>query len=185
MEETDKLISQSLCGDTHAFTELVRMTQNRLRGFILWYLPIKSEVDDIAQEVYLYVFDNLNKYEAGTDFSSWLREIARYRIMNRKRSAARQAEREEKYVDKILLETEDENSQVTDVIDDRLSAMKKCLNRLPDKSRQLLEQRYFQNLNARTLSEKIDMSSSAIRMTLMRVRTILRTCIEEGTGENG
>ncbi|MCM8528953.1 MAG: sigma-70 family RNA polymerase sigma factor [Lentisphaeraceae bacterium] len=181
MDDLDQLILQVKAGKREAFSQIVRLTQNRLRGFIMWYVPVASEVDDIAQDVYLYVFDNLSQYEPGSDFQAWLREIARYRSLNRARKVSRQMQRENRYAEHLILENEPENDQIQNAQEDRIDLMKKCLNKLPEKSQQLIKQRYFQNLNSEDLSEKLSMSAAGIRMTLMRVRNLLRECISSET----
>jgi RNA polymerase sigma-70 factor (ECF subfamily) len=64
-----------------------------------------------------------------------------------------------------------------DEVDERLSALNKCLGRLEEKDRQLIEHRYS---SASTLDEYATQSGrpvGSLRVSLFRIRAALRNCI--------
>ena len=54
-----------------------------------------------------------------------------------------------------------------------------CLNKLSQKSKDLVLGRYQEELNSPSLAKKFAMSATAVRLALMRIRKQLKLCVEE------
>ncbi len=176
--QIDECIQRVRAGDLDAYAQVVQETQDRLRAFILWFHPEASVVDDIAQEVYIFAYRNIDQYETGTEFLAWLRTIARYRILNRGRSVMARVQREERYADEVLLSAAAECEDVSEHQLDRLDMLRKCLEKLPQKSLEIIKRRYQEELNSDQLASALGKSATALRVTLMRIREQLRQCVE-------
>ncbi|MCG8376811.1 MAG: hypothetical protein MI702_10050, partial [Chlorobiales bacterium] len=59
-----------------------------------------------------------------------------------------------------------------------MQALKECLKRLPQASRDLLYHRYADQENAQQLSKQLRISPVAVRLKLMRIRNAMKTCVE-------
>jgi DNA-directed RNA polymerase specialized sigma24 family protein len=64
-----------------------------------------------------------------------------------------------------------------------IERLRSCLERLPERSRTLVGLRYERHLRSDAIAAWLRTNGAAIRMALMRVRTILRDCMARSAGE--
>ena len=60
----------------------------------------------------------------------------------------------------------------------RAVALETCVEKLPDKSRRLLELRYEDGASAEAMAETLHSTAGSVRVTLHRVRNLLAECIQ-------
>ena len=177
-DRIDESVRQVRAGALDAFSALVEETQDRLRSHILWVCPCSAEaVDDIAQEVYVHAYRNLDQYELGTDFWAWLKALARFRAMSYLRRATARVQREQKYADAAMLETF-LNEEPADEQSAFLAAMRRCMEHLSEEARLLLGQFYGEEVSSEALGGRIGKTRGAVRVILLRIRGQLRKCVE-------
>ena len=166
MKKTEKLES---------FTELVKIHQSSLRAFIRSIGVSRDKVDDYAQEAFLIAYKKFDDYnEEKASFGIWLKGIIRYLILNDKRKAARRFRLQDKFIGDLLISdpiTMHEQGQY------EVDTLKVCINKLEGPARELIKLRYEKNLNSKELAEKLDRKPVAIRQQLMRIRSVLKSCI--------
>ena len=125
------------------FVEEVQSEQARLRSSIR-ALGVRAEaIDDIAQEALVIALTKLDEFDRGGDFGAWVRQIARRLVANERRKEARRNLILSDEVTDLLLDLRLEPAHWTDRLEreDELSALRKCLAALPNRSRKLLHQR--------------------------------------------
>src|SRR3979411_2465401 len=79
-------------GDTAAFEELIERHQSLVIGTIARMLGSNSDVEDIAQQVFIRVWKNAGRYVARAKFTTWLLKITRNLVFNELRRSKRQAQ---------------------------------------------------------------------------------------------
>ncbi len=80
-----EVIRQIRSGDDSAFDELMRRYQRAVVNFVYRMLGNADDSDDIAQEVFVRVYQNLDTYRPETRFSTWLFALARNAAIDRLR----------------------------------------------------------------------------------------------------
>ncbi len=70
-----ELIQAFRAGDETAFTALVQKYQQHVFNLIFHHAGPRAEVEDLAQEVFLKVFANLNSFQGRASFRTWLYRI--------------------------------------------------------------------------------------------------------------
>jgi RNA polymerase sigma-70 factor (ECF subfamily) len=174
----DAVVAEVLAGNTDAFRDIVLMTQENLRAFVLWVCPARSVVDDIAQEAYLLAFRNLDKYTPGTSFSAWLRTIARNRVANHVRSAVARCKREKRFGEAAMLEHALEDDVVdAEYAQRRVEALRTCMGKLSETNREMLSLRYEGQRKSHEIARLLGRSAGAVRAALKRIRFALRDCV--------
>lgn len=164
-----------------AFSALVYEHQSSLRGFIR-ALGIESAwVDDIAQEVFIVAYRGFESFDSQKDFGKWLRGIARNLVINERRKEARHARLlDGPFTDLMLAAHSDTPSPEETVETQRVvEAMNDCVGQLPERSRDLLRQRYHGPETATSLAAHFRMSPDAIRQSLVRIRAQVKQCIQK------
>src|SRR6059058_5433508 len=76
-------------GDTVAFEQLVGRHQTLVAGTVARMLGSNSDVEDIAQQVFIRVWKSAGRYVARAKFTTWLLKITRNLVFNEMRRAKR------------------------------------------------------------------------------------------------
>ncbi len=72
----ERLVKATLTGDDEAFTELVRRYKRRVFNIVAKFVRNNHELEDICQEIFIKVYQNLKKYRADAPFEHWVSKIA-------------------------------------------------------------------------------------------------------------
>ncbi len=141
-------------------------------------------VDDLAQETLIIALEKLDEFDRGGDFGAWVRQIARRLIANERRKETRRNQILSDRVTDILLEMGHEpmSPRERQEHDEELAALRECMAALPKHGRELLRQRYFEDLSPGTIGSRTGRPSNQVRQTLLRLRRALLECIERRTG---
>ena len=78
-------------GDTVAFEELVERHQRLVVGTVARMLGNNSDVEDIAQQVFVRVWKSAKRYVPRAKFTTWLLKITRNLVFNELRRRSRHA----------------------------------------------------------------------------------------------
>jgi len=84
-DETGRLVKAAQEGDRWAFDELTRRYRDRIFALALHLTGSRSDADDIAQEVFLRAYKQLNTFEGRSEFFTWVYRIAVNRSLNCRR----------------------------------------------------------------------------------------------------
>src|SRR5438128_2456895 len=76
-------------GDTVAFEKLVERHQALVAGTVARMLGSNSDVEDIAQQVFIRVWKSARRYVPRAKFTTWLLKITRNLVFNEMRRAKR------------------------------------------------------------------------------------------------
>lgn len=180
----DALILAAQAGSEEAFCALVRLHQGAVRAFVARYACEGSVIDDIAQECFLAAYRDLARYDGRGPFRTWLLGIARHRALTWLRTETRRRAHEPLRVENILLSVAPrmESEEDLDAEERRLLALRSCVEQLPSHSADLVQAHYRDGQDASELADRSGRSEPAVRMALMRVRRLLRDCIERRIG---
>ncbi|HYG74532.1 MAG TPA: sigma-70 family RNA polymerase sigma factor [Planctomycetota bacterium] len=181
MTTTDALVEAVKAGDVEQYGELVRQHQAAVRAFIATYCPNWETVDDLAQQTFIWAYEHFDEYTPGTRFSAWLKAIARNKILAELEEKKRDSGRRQKYVDFVqavsgqceVKEAEPEDEQ------DLSSALRQCMEKLPSDLRELLKERYQDDVAVRELAQRVKKTEAALKVTLFRIRQMLKRCVEQ------
>lgn len=80
-----ELVKQSLNGNNDAFAELLSRYKNLVYSVVLRMVNDSEEANDLAQEVFIKIYKNLDKYHPDYKFSTWIIRIATNHIIDYRR----------------------------------------------------------------------------------------------------
>jgi RNA polymerase sigma-70 factor (ECF subfamily) len=169
------------------FLDQVQRNQVRLRAYVR-ALGVRAEwVDDLAQEAFLIALRRLDEFDRTGDFGGWVRQIARRLIANERRKAMRRDLFLSDHATDLLLEMHREvtNPGELQEREEEIARLRECVAGLPKRSRDLLQQRYFEDLSPGAIGSRMGLPSNQIRQTLLRLRRALLTCMERRTSPQG
>lgn len=152
--------------------QLFVLHQDALKAFVLSLWPDFAETDDVMQEVFLTISRKAADFREGSNFLSWARTIARYKVCEGRRGKSRLLMRPE--VMEVL--TADCPQDWAD--DKRLIALTRCIEKLPPKAREVVQLRYHKDHGPGEISRLLSRSLNAVNVSLAKAREALRHCVE-------
>ena len=174
-------MSADLQIDDNLFAGLVEEHQASLRVFVRSLGVEPDWVDDMAQDAFVVVYREMCSYDSERDFGKWLRGIARNLVRNELRKQGRHRRILHEGLSQHLLEFGEKEESQFDV--SQISALRDCVEQLPNRSRELVHSRYYEGWNATVLADKFEMKAATIRQTLLRIRRQLYQCINQRVKE--
>lgn len=169
-------ITAAIAGDQDAFAGLVRLHQARLRGLVALSLSERDDVLEVVQESFVDAWRALDRFDQSREFGPWLRTLCRNRTLKFLRDRLPKRRRELALVDELLLA-----APVSEPVDDRLSALRRCLEQLDAEHRRLLEQRFADGTAVQDLALALGKSPNAVSMILLRLKSVLMRCVAGAT----
>jgi len=160
-----------------ALATLVGLHQRRLRGFVAVLWPDLGAVDDLAQEVFLRALRLVDRIEDLENFDRFLRGIARNVVREHARKHSARFQSFERYADRVAADAEPAPPDD----DEKSRTLATCLEKLPARSRDLLDLRYRRDKNSSEIARDWGMKAGAVRALLLRVREALLKCVQSGT----
>lgn len=171
-----ELVERVQRGELEAFEELLGLHSTHLRAFIAMKLPIPHLIDEIAHETFVFAHRHIMDFEPGTNFGKWLRAIAFNLVRKETLRHQRLSKNQEKLLEHYLVQQAGRGEFAPD--SPAIVYLEECLQRLPDRQRELLVHKYSLSESSREIAEAFQQSEAWVRTTLCRIRTSLRQCIE-------
>jgi len=149
--------------------------QSKLRGYILACLGNYANTADVLQRTNLTLWKKAGEFQRGASFLPWAYAIARFEILSFLRDHKRDRLVFSEEVAKLMMELVAEEDADAD---ERQLALRRCVDKLPRRSRDLLSQRYDQGNSIKQIASDSNHSEVAIKSTFLRIRRTLEKCIE-------
>src|SRR5438105_5637179 len=173
-------------GDTIAFEQLVERHQALVAGTIARMLGSNSDVEDIAQQVFIRVWKSASRYVARAKFTTWLLKITRNLVFNEMRRAKRHPHvpmQIEPEADEIPLKDEATATPDAILLEAELqAAIEKAITLLPETQRMPIVLRRYEELSYEEIADVLDLSVPAVKSLLFRARTELRERLKDYLG---
>jgi RNA polymerase sigma-70 factor (ECF subfamily) len=165
-------------GDTAAFEKLIERHQTLVAGTIARMLGSNSDVEDIAQQVFIRVWKSAGRYVPRAKFTTWLLKITRNLVFNELRRSKRRAQvplQIEPGAEELPLKDGATASPDASLLETELQqAIQKAITELPESQRMAIVLRRYEELSYEQIAEILDLSVPAVKSVLFRARTELR-----------
>ncbi len=165
--ELNAALDRARAGDGAAFRELYHRFARAVNGALLAHVP-PEDVDDLAQEVFLSAWQNLQRLRGGEHFGGWVLAIARNRA---RRHLARRGPQLVELSAELLDPSMDESVAVQRGESERILAQ---LRALPDPYREPLTMRLVEGLSGAAIAELTGLTPGSVRVNLTRGMKQLR-----------
>ena len=173
-------------GDTSAFEKVIERHQALVAGTAARMLGSNSDVEDIAQQVFIRVWKSARRYVPRAKFTTWLLKITRNLVFNELRRAKRRAQvplQSDPGAEEIPLKDETNPAPDASLLEEELQrAIEEAIMQLPESQRMALVLRRYEQLSYEEISEVLDLSVPAVKSVLFRARTELRTRLNKYLG---
>lgn len=186
MEEgnLERVVERAKAGDTLAWEELVHATADHIYRMAVSFTRHRAEAEDLTQEVYIRIWQNLHQYVPGCSFRAWAYRVAHNLFVDYYRRTRKQ--REATWLDEEFLATlpGGEDPFARAVRRQRLELAHKALQQLPEELAQLLLLRDFADWSYEELAAEFNIPLGTVKSRLNRARRELALAIRGILGES-
>lgn len=161
--------------DQERFMRLWTSAQPAVANYVHALVRDHAAAKDVLQETALVLFRRFADYDGQRPFLAWALGIARFQVMGLRRDAARSRVA---FDDELLAQFTDTWAELAPASSDRSAALQSCIERLAAHARRSVQLRYFEDLTAEQIAQRLGGNGPAVRVNLQRIREQLRTCVE-------
>ena len=182
------LIRSILNGQKRAFDELVLRYQNRVYHLCYRFFGDDNEANDMAQEIFIKVYQSLGSFRFESGFSTWLYRIAVNTCKNRLKSMDFRFKKvlgslngkQNPGNDQPVMEIADDSSSPALELEKKESALlvQKAINALSPDKKTVVILRDIQGLSYEEIAGVTGFSMGTVKSKLARARVALRKKLE-------
>jgi RNA polymerase sigma-70 factor (ECF subfamily) len=174
-EVLDDTLARSKSGDQAAFADLVRGHQAMVFSLGHHFFRDRSLAEDMAQEVFLHLYQNLGSIESPAHLKYWLRKVTGHRCIDYSRKHK---------VQTVSVDDAPEPVSIFDWPDAMMrSTLRRIVATLPEKPRLVVTLRYQEDLDPTEIAEILEMPLNTVKSHLRRSLVILREKVTRSLGE--
>jgi RNA polymerase sigma-70 factor (ECF subfamily) len=172
----DDRIERSALEEELAFEQIVRQHQGMVFSLAYHYLRDRSLAEELAQEVFLNLHQNLHAIKSPEHLTFWLRKVTSHRCIDQSRR--------QKVRPQVSLEDVPEPATTAKENDLFLSEMlRRVVDTLPEKARMVVILRYQEDLDPMEIAKVMDMPLNTVKSHLRRSLSMLRDKLSRTLGE--
>jgi RNA polymerase sigma-70 factor, ECF subfamily len=172
----DETLDRPALSDQLAFEQIVRQHQGMVFGLACHYLRDRSLAEELAQEVFLNLHQNLHTIKSPEHLTFWLRKVTSHRCIDQtRRQKVRPQVSLEDVAEPVAKSTEN------DLLLSEL--LRRVVDALPEKARMVVILRYQEDLDPSEIAGVLDMPLNTVKSHLRRSLSILRDKLSRTLGE--
>lgn len=172
-----EIIKKAQAGDELAFNTLFNKYKGFVENILFQYIKDMDEAKDIANIVFLKVYNKLSTFTDYSSFGGWLRIVTNRTAIDYLREMENKCivlgSEDERLSSDELKETAEEDLVNQLTYDQLLTEFKK----LPKSTRKVFELFYKDNLSINEISEALKIPKGTIKSTLSRTRRKIKQSI--------
>jgi RNA polymerase sigma-70 factor (ECF subfamily) len=163
-----------------AFLQLMEREEASLYRYVRSLVRNRSDADEVFQESVLVAWRKFGEFEEGTNFRAWIFQIGYFTAGNYRRSRYRgTAELDESFMRAVA----DERETSGERLDERAWALDLCLQKLSERERDLLRERYELGASIKEIARRTQRSVMAVYKAVNRIHHALLACVGSTLGE--
>jgi len=181
LQETE-LVRQLQLGDDRAFRELVEKYKDRIYNTCLGFLKNPEDAEDMAQEVFIQVFESIDDFRKDSALSTWIYRLAVNKSLELIRKRKRQKRRG---FFKALMNSEEEPDEIRgDVFfphpgvalenKERAEILMKAITTLTEQQQTAYTLHKIEKLSYKEVARIMELSLSAVESLMHRAKKNLQ-----------
>lgn len=177
MKEELELIESVLAGNKQAYAHIINQYKNPLYALVLRMTRNPQTAQDLVQEIFIKVYEQLGKYDQKGSFSSWIYRVATNHCMDEFRKKSYQTKQ---------VEIEDEqvvnynHPEIVFLKKEKSRQLEKLIAMLPEDERLIILMRFVNELSYQEISELLTIPLSDVRNKLHRAKKKMRMTVKQG-----
>ncbi len=169
-------VSQAQAGDLASFNRLIHRYRQTVTGIALAIVKDLDASEEVAQQVFIHVWQQLQTLREPASFLPWLRQITRYRAYNYLRDHKIKQKVSGAEAELLLEQFADPTANVADNLqrDEQNALIQQLIDQLPEDSREIVLLYYREEQSSQQVAALLGLSDANVRKKLSRVRELLK-----------
>ena len=159
--------------DEAAFTELIFRYTPRIWTIIVRNSRQRQDAEEIHNDVWMAVWQNIKGLQKVSRFSGWLQRIA-YNACKRYYASGHRSRDEIPHTQAVLVEHIDQHATARYREAQLIAEVREVVHHLPQKVRSVAELYYLESWNMKEISEALDLPMGTVKTRLREIRALLR-----------
>jgi len=169
------LIKAVLSGDDDAFAELIRRHKRKIFSIVAKFARDDDELDDVSQEIFVKIYQGLNKYRGDAPFEHWLSKLAVNACYDLLRKRQREADKVPLETVEFSLSSPDQDGRSRDAWD----ILRHAMTGLCPEDRMVITLLNLEEKSVREISDLTGWSESKVKVRAFRARKELKKILEK------
>jgi len=176
MKNPKLLVEKILAGNLEEFEKLIKEYQRLVSHIVFRMIPKQADQEDICQDVFIQIYQNLGHFKFESKLSTWIARIAYNRCINyleKKKTPLF----DDLSPEKESIETQSEDSMTPDTFTehrDRASRLQLEIDRLPIQYRTILTLYHLDEMKYNEITEITGLPEGTVKNYLFRARKQLK-----------
>lgn len=181
----EELVLYIVKGKTELFSVIIDRYQSKVLSTAYNYTHDNEEAQDLTQEIFIKLYNNLQSYKSKASFSTWLYRIAVNRCIDWTR-------KKKLHTVSTIYDSSDDEIDIYDTITDSGGSpeeafikqenkvyIRKVVEDLPEIYKTVIILYYFEDFSPQEISDIIDIPKRTIETRLYRGKNLLKLRLEE------
>ena len=178
-------VVEAVCeGDRYAFEELVRRQDRWVRGVVFGVLGRTDRIDDVAQQVWLGVWQRARELRDPTRWRAWLYRLARNAAIDAGRETTRRRGLSQPLPDRVGVDVS-ASAEDGAVQSEAHRAMLAAIAGLPALYREPFVLRHLNGWSYQEIGELMGLPVDSVETRLVRARRMRRVVLKDKVGWEG
>lgn len=182
------LLAATKAGDERAFEEIVRRYRNQITNYVNRMISDYDRAVDLAQETFVRVYMNVNRYQATFSFSTYIYRIAHNLAITELRQRKRRRlfplptffpEKDSEEIEVDLPDAADVPADEVMISEERRQAVTRAIASLPEKYRAPLVLCDLEEKSYEEISSILDLPTGTVKSRINRARGLLREKLKD------
>lgn len=185
-EKTDEEIAkQAQLGDSESFGLLIERYELKIARYARKFIFNSEDAKDHVQEAFIKAYTNIQSFDAGRSFSSWMYRIAHNEFINAIKKKSRMPVFTFDF-DAIFPHLAAEETTDSEINKNEIREMlDKCLEKLDSKYKEPLVLYYFEDMDYKEIAEILKVPVSTVGVRLARGKIILKKIVKQFNKDHG
>ncbi len=163
---------------------LIRQHMGFVHALAIRYAPAPDVAQDVTQQVFLEFLRKQEQWDLTKDIRPLLSEMTRVVARRSWQESCQQMTSQMRHLAEHIRQLA-ESSHLEPIEEEETAALKRCLEKLPERSRLLVRARYYLGANSLEIGDRLGMTPTAVRRALFRLRQTLRACVDRQLRKHG
>ncbi|MHC5201397.1 RNA polymerase sigma factor [Myroides sp. LJL119] len=163
MEKEKVLLTklQNPSSKAQAFTELVNLYQKRLYIHIRTLVLNHQDTDDVLQDTFIKIYQNIDNFKGESQLFSWMYRIATNQALDFLKSKKNKQQLSDQQLNDYLIQQLADSPYFD--YDQAQILLQKAIGELPQKQQLVFKMRYFEDLDYQSISEILQISVGSLK----------------------
>ncbi len=169
--EEHQIVERLRNKDNDCLIEIINQYKRKVIALCYAYTQDYFEAEDLSQEVFITLYNNIEKFREECSLSTYLYKISMSKALDYKRK---------KSIKGFLTGLFNSNTAQVECDIDEKNYIRQCINKLPSQLKEVVVLYYYIGLNQKEISRVLNVSPKTVEGRIYRAKQKLRIEIERG-----